>query len=673
MDIQPKRDSLKNESTTHDNSAPHSATQRSAHKPALTEVSSAVHSTTQAPINQTGLTQAPPISQNDSNSAPNPGVDQLILDNLKERQRVEPNNYFDYLNDAFDSYVLDDPETYESDNDAAPTKTSVIKSASSTKTEWNNPFIKSPKELVVITLTLLFEAWLIGLFDAPAANNTTHTQTPIVSPLQEEIDQLLADITTLQTTLDSHQTELAGHIAKSNAANLKRWQILTNDYLIAGSQLNQAQQDLQTAKEHLSDGYLEQAHVTLRGVKVNYEYLVDEFEAAGKVYPAEKQASLANRKWFQHKQYYSLKDTEYVASAKASEQSAQAMELSADFSLAESYWLLAEQLWTLSYDSTQDRASQIDNWLVRQKEKQQKAEEARQAELARQAAIQREQELAAAEAKRLADLAEAQRLAQIEAEKRKQEEIKNQRLVTLAVGRMIDIPAGSFRMGCEGEECLPEELPARDVRIQSFRMGEAEVTFEQWDACVELGGCTYKPKDDGWGRGTRPVIRVSFEDIVNEFLPTLNKYSGRTFRLPTEAEWEYAARAGATTQFAWGDELEDDQANCAKCSSTDDFKRTTEIKQFIPNGFGLYDIHGNVWEWTQDCWKPSYEGASSSGQAYLGAQDKDELWIYNECQKRVLRGGSWDFSRSFQTLGRRNWNPVDTRSNSYGFRLVEDI
>jgi formylglycine-generating enzyme required for sulfatase activity/serine/threonine protein kinase len=236
-------------------------------------------------------------------------------------------------------------------------------------------------------------------------------------------------------------------------------------------------------------------------------------------------------------------------------------------------------------------------------------------------------------------------------------------LVELAVGQLVAIPAGGFRMGdLTGNNVASDEKPVHSVMIKAFNMQAHEVTFAQWDACVAAKGCSHKPLYYGWGRGNRPVINVSYEDITNQFIPWLNKATGQRFRLPSEAEWEYAARAGSTTNYSWGNSVGSNRANCNGCGSQWDNSKTAPVKSFAPNGFGLYDMHGNVWEWVQDCWNGSYSGAPSNGSA----------WLSGDCGRRMLRGGSWYDGPGDLRSADRGWHVAFPRNRYVGFRLVQD-
>ena len=126
------------------------------------------------------------------------------------------------------------------------------------------------------------------------------------------------------------------------------------------------------------------------------------------------------------------------------------------------------------------------------------------------------------------------------------------------------------------------------------------MTFAEWDACVSASGCKHKPDDRSWGRGSRPVMNVSWDDITKDYLPWLSRKTDKSYRLLTEAEWEYAARAGSRGKYTWGDEIGKNRANCDGCGSHWD-KQTAPVGSFQANAFGLHDMHGNVWEWVADC------------------------------------------------------------------------
>jgi formylglycine-generating enzyme required for sulfatase activity len=234
---------------------------------------------------------------------------------------------------------------------------------------------------------------------------------------------------------------------------------------------------------------------------------------------------------------------------------------------------------------------------------------------------------------------------------------------------MVVVPAGEFMMGSpegEGERGI-DEGPQRKVALaKPFAVSKFEVTFAEWDACVGAGACKHNPRDQGWGRGKRPVINVSWDDITKEYLPWLSRKTGQHYRLVTEAEWEYAARAGTTTVFSTGRTITTDQANFDGNHTygggpKGQYRRkTVDVGSFPPNAFGLNDMHGNVWEWVEDCYKDSYAGAAVDGNAALSVSG---------CA-RVLRGGSWNSSPGgdLRSANRRQ-EPTATRNSLFGFRI----
>ena len=177
-----------------------------------------------------------------------------------------------------------------------------------------------------------------------------------------------------------------------------------------------------------------------------------------------------------------------------------------------------------------------------------------------------------------------------------------------------------------------DEGPLHRVRIaEPFAVGVHEVTFAEWDACRRGGGCTRHANDRGWGRGNRPVISVSWED-AKSYVRWLSLETGERYRLLSESEWEYVARAGTRTRYHWGDGIGRGRANCDGCGSRWDDERTAPVGSFSPNGFGLHDVHGNAREWVEDCWHGNYSGAPMDGRAWTSG---------GNCGSRVLRGGSW--------------------------------
>ena len=198
---------------------------------------------------------------------------------------------------------------------------------------------------------------------------------------------------------------------------------------------------------------------------------------------------------------------------------------------------------------------------------------------------------------------------------------------------MVVIPAGSFAMGSPQAEPGRQltEAPQHDVTIaMPFAVSKFAVTFAEWDACAAHGDCIPHVDDHGWGRGRQPVINVSW-DHAQRYVTWLSKVTGKTYRLLTEAEYEYAARADTRTAYPWGDDIGNNHANCAGCGSRWDLAQAAPVGAFAPNKFGLYDMVGNVWEWVEDCLHEDYRGAPVDGSA----------WMTGDCSRHRLRGGSW--------------------------------
>ena len=225
---------------------------------------------------------------------------------------------------------------------------------------------------------------------------------------------------------------------------------------------------------------------------------------------------------------------------------------------------------------------------------------------------------------------------------------------------MIVLPRGTFVMGSsQGEDGHnKDESPQHTIQIPSgLAVGRYPVTFDEWDACVKDGGTTHKPDDAGWGRGRRPVINVSWDD-VQLYLRWLRKVTGKTYRLLTEAEWEYAARAGSQTAYSF----DNDSGELDRCAwfKGNSGGKTHPVGEKLPNAFGLHDMHGNVWEWTQDCWNMNYNGAPTDGSA----------WTRGDCSLRVVRGGSWfDLPRLLRAAYRFRFATA-SRGSLGGFRVA---
>jgi formylglycine-generating enzyme required for sulfatase activity len=247
---------------------------------------------------------------------------------------------------------------------------------------------------------------------------------------------------------------------------------------------------------------------------------------------------------------------------------------------------------------------------------------------------------------------------------------------------MVVVPPGEFKMGSSEAEiaALKKEYssdwfdcegPQRAVKITSaFALGRFAVTFDEWDAAVADGGCNgYRPSDQGWGRGRRPVINVNFDDAM-AYVAWLSRKTGKAYRLLSEAEREYVTRAGTTTPFWWGKTISTAQANYdgdytfGGGQKGEYRQQTVPVDSFEPNPWGLYNVHGNIWEWCEDIWHHNYEGGANNGSARLQGGDPSS---------RVVRGGSWHINPRFLRAAARGWVPSDVRGSLLGFRLARTL
>jgi len=226
---------------------------------------------------------------------------------------------------------------------------------------------------------------------------------------------------------------------------------------------------------------------------------------------------------------------------------------------------------------------------------------------------------------------------------------------------LLVVPPGLFVMGLGGK--TPREGPPHRVIIaKPFAIGRFEVTFDQWGACQTGGGCSHDPDDHQWGRGTRPVINVDFNRVA-EYINWISAKTGYQYRIPSEAEWEYAHRGGTVTAYPWGDDVGINKANCKDCKSKWSAHSTAPVGSFQPNPFGLYDTAGNAFEWVADCWNPTHEGAPADGSARTDG----------DCSLRVIRGGSFYYYKKVARSSYRAKNPAIVKSYWLGFRVAHDL
>ena len=236
---------------------------------------------------------------------------------------------------------------------------------------------------------------------------------------------------------------------------------------------------------------------------------------------------------------------------------------------------------------------------------------------------------------------------------------------------LVTIPAGSFEMGCSNNKnCIWTEKPVHTVHLKTFKLATTETTWAQYQPCINAGVCPAPPQDSSPQQANHPLNFVNQNDI-NTYIKWLNKATDKQYRLPSEAEWEYAARAGSNTIYSWGNTANCTNAHynggetsaCNHPPNATPAKGTLPVASFAPNAFGLYDMHGNVREWMQDCWNNSYAEAPNDGSA----------WMSGKCYKVILRGGAWALDASQMRAAYRHRGLALARTNMDGFRLAQSI
>ncbi len=240
-------------------------------------------------------------------------------------------------------------------------------------------------------------------------------------------------------------------------------------------------------------------------------------------------------------------------------------------------------------------------------------------------------------------------------------------LINGAAGpEMVWIPAGDFIMGDIQGIGLNDEVPPHKVSINKrFALGKYPVTFLEYDLFCEKTNRT-KAYDHGWGRGERPVIHVNWLDAI-AYTKWLSQQTGKKYRLPTEAEWEYAVRAGSKTNYWWGNKMLPDMAYCFKCGDNVKKNQTTVVGRFSANPFGLYDVVGNVWEWTASKWTKTYFGDE------VKQIDENEVVIspnYLKAAQLAMRGGAWNLHERFNRSSSRYYGAPKANNMNLGFRVA---
>lgn len=227
--------------------------------------------------------------------------------------------------------------------------------------------------------------------------------------------------------------------------------------------------------------------------------------------------------------------------------------------------------------------------------------------------------------------------------------------------QMVEVAAAEFLMGSGANSLDFDERPRHEVKLRRFAIAKTEVTFEDYDAFARATGRRL-PDDKGWGRGRRPVINVSWEDAI-AYTHWLSEQTGKRYRLPSEAEWEYAAGGFARTLYWWGNTPGEGRANCFNCASQWDAKTSAPAASFAANPLGLHDTSGNVSEWVQDCYHPSYEAAPADGTA----------WVEVGCARRVIRGGGFNSPANTLRTAKRDQQTANMRADEIGFRVAREL
>lgn len=460
---------------------------------------------------------------------------------------------------------------------------------------------------------------------ASSLENTKPAKTAS-APSAEENDpqQLIARIQTLEHQLDELKAQLSNEMTQAkdtkaeDLADLQLRQTLAEHYIFNPKQLQTLQDKTLQGELKLKQNAAKEAASLLNSVASNYQQLIANYALIALSIEAQKRAELTRT---DSKMYYQMRVRSALPpktlKAYGIMELAKQQRDQGNFTQALTLWAQAE---TLVRESFNEHIAAMAKW---------------REDALKQAEVDKEKSRIKVEA--------------------------------LLKSTMVLIPAGEFLMGSNQDSL--DETPVHKVQIKAFQLSSSEVTYELYDYCIASSSCFYVPPDEGWGKGARPVINISYQDISEQFLPWLNKLTGRNYRLPSEAEWEYAARAGTTAEYFWGDNAACEQAHfdggaTSQCFTKEAKNRgTVPVKRFKPNAFGLFDMHGNAWEWVEDCWHTNYEGAPIDGSA----------WVEGNCDIRVLRGGAWDYPSTGMRAANRYYFAYKTRRNNYGFRLALSV
>ena len=216
----------------------------------------------------------------------------------------------------------------------------------------------------------------------------------------------------------------------------------------------------------------------------------------------------------------------------------------------------------------------------------------------------------------------------------------------------LPLRGGTFAMGSNDEN---SEKPVHQVTIKPFAIGKFPVSIQEWNACATAKACGFVAS----GKDDAPVTNVSWTD-AKQYVAWLAETTGKPYRLPTEAEWEYAARGGTQTKYWWGDQFQPGAANCKNCTDIAATEQPIKVGSLKPNPFGLYDMGGGVDQWVEDCWHKNYQGAPADGSA----------WVETQCPSHVMRSGSWRTDASYVRPSNRDSYDTNVRYPTHGFRVA---
>jgi formylglycine-generating enzyme required for sulfatase activity len=226
---------------------------------------------------------------------------------------------------------------------------------------------------------------------------------------------------------------------------------------------------------------------------------------------------------------------------------------------------------------------------------------------------------------------------------------------------MIKLPAGRFKMGGATAIISSDEAPRHEVNITSFMVSVYEITFAEYDRFALATG-RKKSKNSGWDRKTHPVVGISWDDAI-AYTRWLSKQTGKRYRLLSEAEWEYAARAGTTTPFWWGARSGTNNAHCFDCKSDFSTSKPARVGTYKPNAYGLYDTAGNLFEWVHDCYHRDYKDAPDDGS----------VWEGGDCKVRIVRGGSYGSPANSMRAENRDKFKSEKGQYNVGIRVARDL